>query len=101
MFLGHINDNIHKEHSGYILSEQNMEIIKKSKFLDVNDKENIINFFSVLGKSDLNGQISNCKTYKEIFNNTLKNLENNEQSDCKSTGTLIVCFGFFIIILII
>ena len=48
-----------------ILSNSNLLYIKNNKYFNEEEKELIINFFSLLGKSDLNGQLMNCKTYKE------------------------------------
>ncbi len=100
-FIKRINDNIISGKSSYILSEENIKIIKNNSFLNSNDKDNVISFLSVLGKSDLNGQIANCKTYKEIFKKTLNCLEAKEQFECKSTSTLILGVGILFIILII
>ncbi len=100
-FIKTLNENMLLGKSSYILSEDNTAAINKSIYLNRNDKDNIIGFFSVLGKSDLNGQISNCKTYKEIFNKTLKVLESKEQFECKSAGTLIIGVGLLFIIFII
>ena len=100
-FIKEIYNNIQSGQSIYILSDKNVKFIKKNKNLNDNDKENLISFFSTLGKSDLNGQIINCKTYKEIFKKTLNNLEKNESFECKSTGTLIIGSGILLIILII
>ena len=99
-FIKEIYNNIQSGQSIYILSDKNVKFIKKNKNLNDNDKENLISFFSTLGKSDLNGQIINCKTYKEIFKKTLNNLEKNESFECKSTGTLIIGAGILLIILI-
>ncbi len=100
-FIKEINLNLQSAKSDYILCNDNIRIIEQSANLDKMDKDNIIGFFSVLGKSDINGQIINCETYKEIFKKTLKKLEKTELSNCKTSGTLIIGAGILLIILII
>ena len=69
--------------------------------LDYDDIENIKGFLSMLGKSDVNGQIVNCDLFKKIFNNKLKNLEKDESRKCKTSVTIImgVCFIFIIFLI--
>lgn len=100
-FLNHINDNMQVNESMYILNDDNITHIKNNKYLNNDDKETLINFFSLLGKSDLNGQIINCKTYKDIFKKKLKENETRELKDCKSSGMLILGIGFLIVIIVI
>ncbi len=100
-FIKIINENIILKKSSYFLSEINVMAINKNMYLTRGEKDNIISFLSALGKSDLNGQISNCKTYKEIFSKSLKTLESKEQVECKSVGTLIIGVGLLFIIFII
>lgn len=100
-FIKHIDRNLQTGKSDYILNEENITNVWKNKYLNIDDKENIISFFSVLGKSDLNGQMVNCKTYKEIFNKKSEILEKKETVQCKSTGTIIIGACLLFIILII
>ncbi len=100
-FLDEINNNLKSENISYILSDDNIYNIKKYKYLNSSEKEDLIKFFSGLGKSDLNGQISNCKTYKEIFKKQLNSTEKDELTECKSMGTLIIGVGVLLIILIV
>lgn len=99
-FIGKISSNLSNEISDYVLSEKNKNILLDNKYLDKNDKDNLINFFSAFGKSDLNGQLNNCKTYKDIFKKSVNKLEKNENKDCKSIGTIILGLGILLIILI-
>lgn len=72
-----------------------------SKSFDEEDKEFLLGFFSMLGKSDLNGQISNCKMYKELFSKKLEELENAEQIKCKNSLAIYMGLGLGISIIII
>ena len=54
-----------------ILNDCNMNYINNNLYLKKEDKENLINYFSLFGKSDLNGQIINCRKYKAVFKNRL------------------------------
>jgi stage III sporulation protein AB len=99
-FIKKINHNMIKTNNNYILSCENKQFIISNNHITKNDKENLINFFSTLGKSDLNGQLLNCKTYKDMFKKNLEKLKKMEQNECKSTGTLIIGVGFLLVILI-
>lgn len=68
---------------------------------DKEDLELLKGYFSVMGKTDLQGQISNCRLYKEFFKKKLQKLESEENMKCKSTGTFIVGVGVLVIILLI
>ncbi len=87
--------------SKYILSDENVVLINKSRYLKKDDKNNLLNFFSALGKSDLNGQITNCKTYKELFKKRLENIEKNELKQSKSMSVMIMGIGFLIVFLLL
>ena len=56
-------------------------------------------FFSVLGKSDSEGQVSNCETYKEFFREELRRNEREEEKRIKTFSSII--FGITLLILII
>lgn len=84
-----------------ILSKSNRLYIKNNKYFNEEEKELIINFLSLLGKSDLNGQLMNCKTYKEILKKRLKENEAKELTECKNSSILVFGIGFLIVILII
>ncbi|MBQ8766043.1 MAG: hypothetical protein IJZ16_04505 [Clostridia bacterium] len=75
--------------------------INKIKELNKIDKEILINYFSLLGKSDLNGQLRNCKIFKERLKDNLKKSMNNEVRECKSTGIIILGIGFLLVIYLI
>ena len=58
-------------------------------------------FFSCLGQTDINGQISNCKTYKELFKSRLNILEAQEKTKCKSQMALSLGIGLILSIMIL
>ena len=99
-FIDKIYTNMTANHDNFILSHENRKYIISDNIIDKNDKENLISFFSTLGKSDLNGQLLNCKRYKEVFKNNLEKLEKTQHIDCKNKGTLIIGAGFLLVILI-
>ncbi len=68
---------------------------------DDEDIELLKGFFSGLGKSDINGQILNCKTYKEFFKHKLELLESQEAIKCKSQTAITVGLGLIFSIVII
>ncbi len=65
------------------------------------DIEYLKGFFSVLGKTDTQGQLLNCDLYKSLFEKKYLQLEFDEKSKCKITPTLIFCCGFFFLIVTI
>lgn len=84
-----------------VLNKSNLLYIKNNKYFNEEEKELIINFLSLLGKSDLNGQLMNCKTYKELLKKRLKENEDKELTECKNSSILVFGIGFLIVILII
>lgn len=68
---------------------------------DCEDVEYIRGFFSMLGTSDINGQIVNCDLYKKLFDKKYLQLASNENSRCKCTSTLFMGIGFLISIILI
>lgn len=72
-----------------------------SRYYDKEDREYMSGFLSMLGKSDVSGQIANCKLYKEFFKTKLLSLETSEEARCKSIGTLILGAGIAAVIIII
>lgn len=70
-------------------------------FFDDEDIELLKGFFSGLGKSDVNGQILNCKTYKEFFKQKLSLLESQEKIKCKSQTAITVGLGLIFSIVVI
>lgn len=100
-FINHILSKRDISSDNYILNKKTIDCIDSIKTLDVQDKNNIKGFLSMLGKSDLNGQILNCRTYKEFFKRKLDDVEQSEKSKCKSTYTLISGLGIISIIVVI
>ena len=74
---------------------------ENAKCFDEEDLELLKGYFSVMGKTDLSGQISNCRLYKEFFKQKLQKLESEENVKCKSTGTFILGAGVLVIIVLI
>ncbi len=58
-------------------------------------------YFSMLGKSDTDGQILNCQTYKGFFKQEIEKAQESEERKIKTGSSLIfgVMFLFLIIIL--
>ena len=99
-FISIIISNIKSNISDYICCDETFSCIDSVYIMDKTDKENIKSFLTMLGKTDFNGQIMNCKLYKDYFKNKLKLLEEKENSKCKSITTIIVGVGLFIAIII-
>lgn len=78
-----------------------LENSENRKCLDKEDIELLKGYFSVMGKTDLSGQIANCRLYKNFFSQKLQKLESEENQKCKSTGTFIVGAGVLLIIVLI
>lgn len=68
---------------------------------DREDIELLKGFFSGLGKSDTNGQLLNCNSYKEFFKNKLKRLEAEEIIKCKSRMAITLGLGLVFSIVVI
>lgn len=80
---------------------KSLSIQENTKSFDSADLELLEGYFSVMGKTDLSGQISNCRLYKEFFKQKLQRLEAEENMKCKSAGTFIVGTGVLLIIILI
>lgn len=72
-----------------------------TKSYDFQDREYMKGFLSMLGKSDVSGQIANCKMYKELFKTKLSVLEKNEDDRCKSLTAFVIGIGIMISIILI
>lgn len=68
---------------------------------DSQDRGYMKGFLSMLGKSDISGQIVNCELYKEFFRKKLEILENEENNRCKTAAVCSLGVGVIIIILLI
>ena len=100
-FIKPIYKNIESGTDKYVLGNVNISYITNNHYLKKDDMENLKNFLNTLGKSDLNGQISNCILYKEIFKKNIENVEKTEMLQCKSISVLIIGIGFLISILLL
>lgn len=99
-FISNIISNINNNVSNYICNNEIFDCVESIYLFDKTDKDNIKFFLSMLGKTDFNGQIMNCKLYKKYFLDKLKLLEENENNKCKSISTIIAGIGLFITIII-
>lgn len=90
----------HEKDYDKVLSKS-LTVQENIKNFDGSDLELLKGYFSVIGKTDLSGQISNCRLYKEFFKQKLQKLESEENTKCKSTGTFIVGTGALLIIILI
>lgn len=68
---------------------------------DEDDIELLKGFFLSLGQSDINGQILNCKTYKEFFKQKQALLELQEKAKCKTQTAITIGLGLVFSIVII
>ncbi len=100
-FIKPIYKNMESGIDKYILGDVNISHINNNYYLKKDDKDNLKNFLIALGKSDLNGQISNCILYKEIFKKNLDDVEKTEMLQCKNFSILIIGIGFLISILLL
>jgi stage III sporulation protein AB len=100
-FIKLIYNNMESGISKHILSDKNLLHIKNNSYLKNDEKNDLINFFSVIGKSDLNGQISNCRLYKDIFKKKLDTSEKTELTQSKSVCVMIIGVGFLIVVLLL
>ena len=80
-------------------SEYNFHSVKTVNFFSPYSCELLNGFFSLLGKSDADGQILNCETYKEFFKSETYKAEQNEDRKIKTGSSLI--FGIMLLMLII
>lgn len=94
-------DYINNQNDYDNMSSEAFSSYENTRYFDKEDIELLKGYFSVMGKTDLQGQISNCRLYKEFFKQKLLSLESEESTKCKSTGTIIVGAGVMLIILII
>lgn len=61
---------------------------------------NLLNgYFSMLGKSDVDGQILNCETYKEFFKQEIEKSSESEERKIKTGSCLL--FGIVFLMLIV
>ncbi len=67
--------------------------ISPSKGLTKEDMELITKFFSVLGVTDIEGQISNCELYTTLIKEQLKKAETEELKKCRLYRVLGFSFG--------
>jgi|GEM_PF-6982995 len=90
-------------HISLLNSDFDNGIITKNNciFFDKEDLTFINGFFSNFGKSDVYGQISNCKLYKEFLKTKLSKLENEEKNNCKSTSVMIMGIGFAVLMIMV
>lgn len=101
LFIKEINKQLSAGKDYEALYEDAIEDILLTKTYDNEDRSYMRGFLSMLGKSDVSGQIANCKMYKELFKIKLDALQNNENSKCKSMSALIMGVGIMISLIIV
>lgn len=100
-FIGEINRRLGMRIDYEMIYYEVINDYRFSRYYDKEDREYMSGFLSMLGKSDVSGQIANCKLYKEFFKTKLLSLETSEEARCKSIGTLILGAGIAAVIIII
>lgn len=63
--------------------EQKVSLIPADAGLSAEDKRLLIRFSEVLGITDIEGQISNCDFYIDVFSQRLKSAETNEEKNSR------------------
>ena len=74
---------------------------KSIQYFSFEEIELLKGFFSCLGQTDKNGQIANCKTYKELFKRRLDILEAQEKTKYKSQMAFSIGLGIMLSIMIL
>lgn len=100
-FIDRVAENFANENDYDKVLTKSLTTQENTKNFDSSDLELLKGYFSVIGKTDLSGQISNCRLYKEFFKQKLQRLESEENMKCKSAGTFIVGMGILLIIILI
>lgn len=100
-FIEYLNNELSNKNDYEISASNTFSNIENIKIFDKEEIQLLQGYFSVMGKTDLQGQISNCRLYKEFFKQKLNRLESEEDIKCKSTGTFIIGTGILIIIVLI
>ncbi len=100
-FINTFCDNLVTENDYEKVIINALENYENRKCFDKEDIELLKGYFSVMGKTDLSGQISNCRLYKNFFCQKLQKLETEENQKCKSMGTFIIGAGVLVIIILI
>ena len=100
-FIGEINRRLGMRIDYETVYYEVINEYRFSKYYDKEDRDYMTGFLSMLGKSDVSGQIANCKLYKEFFKTKLLALERIEESKCKSVGTLILGAGIAVAIILL
>lgn len=82
-------------------SNYSFNSFKNAKLFSTYSCELLCGFFSMLGKSDTDGQISNCKTYKKFFKSECENAESVEERKIKTGSALLFGTVFLMLIIIL
>lgn len=80
-------------------SKYSFNSLKNMNLFSLYSCELLDGFFSMLGKSDADGQILNCETYKEFFKQEVAKAKESEERKIKTGSSLI--FGITLLLLII
>ncbi len=82
-------------------SKYNFRSIKKSNIFSPYSCELLDGFFSMLGKSDVDGQILNCETYKKFFKAEQESAKSAEERKIKTFSALLFGTVFLLLIIIL
>lgn len=80
-------------------SKYSFHSVKNMNYFAPYSCELLNGYFSMLGKSDVDGQILNCETYKEFFKQEVDKAYKSEERKIKTGSCLI--FGIMLLMLII
>ncbi len=69
-------------------------------YIENEQKKSLYDFFSGLGKSDLNGQVEHCNLYREIFESYLLKNDEENRSKIKLYPSLSILLGMLVILIL-
>ncbi len=101
LFIKEINRRLSAGEEYELLYKEVLNDIQMTANYDGEDRGYMSGFLSLLGKSDVYGQIANCKMYKELFKTKLKALQKNENEKCKTYAALILGVGIMISLILL
>lgn len=82
-------------------SEYSFRTVKNLNIFSPYSCELLKGFFSMLGKSDVDGQILNCETYKEFFKTEADKASRSEERKIKTGSSLLFGIALFVLIIIL
>lgn len=82
-------------------SDYSFHSLKNMNYFAPYSCELLRGYFSMLGKSDVEGQILNCETYKDFFKQEIDKAYESEERKIKSGSSLIFGIVFLLLIIIL